>query len=135
MTIACNLYKTCKICGKSKWYKEFASKGNRRRRSYCKQCNNLYSFDINQLKLSDIEVRIKLPSNRKIRYKISYEKAKLLVEESMAGIVHETLIHKFYDDKSFRNAGTVLMFQKAIKTDFFGDYVIIRDLIFKQQKL
>ena len=33
-----------------------------------------------------------------------------------------------------RNAGTVLMFQKTIKTDFFGDYIIIRDLIFKQQK-
>lgn len=30
-----------------------------------------------------------------------------------------------------RNGGTVLMFQEDIKSDFFGDYVIIRDLILK----
>jgi hypothetical protein len=92
----------CKICNKSKWYKEFASKGNRRRRAVCRECNNLYSFDIKQLKKTEIDVRVKLPSNRKIRYKVSYLDAQVLVKEGMAGIVHETLIHKFYDNQTFK---------------------------------
>jgi hypothetical protein len=90
------------MCGRTKWYKEFSSKGYRRKRSYCKQCKQLYSFDINKLELSDIEVRIKLPSNRTFRYKVSNEEARRLVQEGMAGIVHKTLIHKFYDKQTFK---------------------------------
>lgn len=101
--ISCNLYKTCEMCGRTKWYKEFPSKGYRRRRSYCKGCKNLYSFDIKRLKESDIEVRLKSPSKRKkYSYTVSYEVAKILVRENMAGIVHDTLIHKFYDKKTFK---------------------------------
>ncbi|WP_312471245.1 HNH endonuclease [Neobacillus sp.] len=111
---SCRIYKTCKICGQTKWYKEFGSKGKRKRRTYCKQCKNRkdelkssspyfqYIFDPSLLKKSDIEVRIKLPSKKRIRYKVSYEQAVLLVNEGMAGIVHETLIHKFYDKQTFK---------------------------------
>jgi hypothetical protein len=54
------------------------------------------------LKKTEIDVRVKLPSNRKIRYKVSYHDAQDLVKEGMAGIVHETLIHKFYDKHTFK---------------------------------
>ncbi|WP_420909473.1 HNH endonuclease [Bacillus infantis] len=90
------------MCRRTKWYKEFPSKGYRRRRSYCRECKNLYSFDAKKLVNSEIEVRIKLPSKRKISYSVSYEEAKVLVQQGMAGIVHETLIHKFYDKQSFK---------------------------------
>jgi len=98
----CSLYKECKMCGRTKWYKEFPSKGYRRRRAYCRECKQLYIFDVSRLKVSDIIVQIKVFSNRKIRYKVKYEEAKQLIEEGMAGIVHETLIHQFYSKQSFR---------------------------------
>lgn len=110
---SCKLFKICKICDELKCYREFHSKGRGKRVSYCKGCkvrrNEIklpsiqYKFDVGQLNVSDnIEVRIKLPSDKRIRYKVSYEDAKLLVKEGMAGIVHETLIHKFYDRQSFK---------------------------------
>lgn len=108
----CRLYKTCKICNEIKWYKYFESKGKGKRKTYCKHCksrHNLgensssqYIFDTQSLKKSDIEVRLKLPSKKRIRYTIPYEQAILLVKEGMAGIVHETLIHKFYDKQTFK---------------------------------
>ncbi|MBT2727489.1 HNH endonuclease [Bacillus sp. ISL-75] len=33
---------------------------------------------------------------------VSYEEAKILVKEGVAGIVHEKLIHKFYDKQTFK---------------------------------
>lgn len=33
---------------------------------------------------------------------VSYEEAKVLVQEGMAGIVHERLIHKFFDKQTFK---------------------------------
>ncbi|MGG0277813.1 HNH endonuclease [Bacillus rhizoplanae] len=109
--ITCSLYKTCKICGQTKWYHEFASAGKRRRRSYCRTCKNRkneikipstpYSYDTALLEQSDIEVRVKLPSRKKIKYSVPYKQAILMVEEGMAGIVHETLIHKLYDKCTF----------------------------------
>ncbi|MGD6848822.1 HNH endonuclease [Rossellomorea aquimaris] len=98
----CSLYKYCEMCGRTKWYKEFSSQGYIRKWAYCKHCKQLYSFDISKLEGVDIEVRIKLPSNRKVRYKISNEEARRLVREGMAGIVHQTLIHKFYDKQTFK---------------------------------
>lgn len=83
------------MCRRRKWYKEFPSKGYRRRRAYCRECKNLYSFDFKKLEDENIEVRSKSPSKRKISYTVSYEEAKVLVQQRLAGIVHETLIHKF----------------------------------------
>ncbi|GIN88444.1 hypothetical protein J6TS2_48300 [Heyndrickxia sporothermodurans] len=111
---SCLLYKTCKICGQTKWYKCFESKGKRKRRAYCKLCKSRkneikksassiqYKFDTNLLKKSEIIVRLKLPSKKRIKYKVSYEQAVLMVEEGMAGIVDESYIHKFYDYQTFK---------------------------------
>ncbi|GGJ64415.1 HNH endonuclease [Virgibacillus salexigens] len=109
---SCNVYKKCKICQQTKWYKEFGSKGKGRRKSYCKQCSGKhgllslplseYKFDIQILKNTDITVRLKLPTNKRIQYKFSYEQAVKMVNEGVAGIVHETLIHKLYDKQTFR---------------------------------
>ncbi|MFS8189156.1 HNH endonuclease [Rossellomorea marisflavi] len=111
----CNLYISCEMCGTTRWYKEFSARVYRRKWSYCKQCKQLYSFDINKLEETDIEVRIKLPSNRKVRYKVSNEEARRLVREGMAGIVHETLIHKFYDKQKFKKR----ILERDNKTCFF----------------
>ncbi|MDM5187561.1 HNH endonuclease [Bacillus sp. DX4.1] len=110
--ITCSLYKTCKICGQTKLYHEFASMGKGRRRSYCRSCKNRkdeiripstpYSYDTALLEQSDIEVRVKLPSKKKIKYSVPYKQAILMVKEGMAGIVHGTLIHKLYDKCTFR---------------------------------
>lgn len=101
---SCDIYKTCKTCGQTKWYKKFRSKGQGRRRAYCKRCQSRfyqYKFDTQFLKNTDIKVRFRLPTNRRVQYKVSYEQAILMVNEGMAGIVHETLIHKLYDKQSF----------------------------------
>lgn len=112
---SCRLYKNCRICRQTKWYQEFESNGGRgrKRKSYCKKCKSKkselftssqlqYQFDTQLLKQEDINVRLKLRSNRRIQYTVSYEQAILMVNEGMAGIVHETLIHKLYDIQAFK---------------------------------
>ncbi len=110
---SCNLYKVCMVCGKTKWVKEFESKGNNKRRTYCKKCKprksklytsgfSQYKFDTQVLRETEIKVRIKLPTKKRIEYTVSYEEAVLMVNEGMAGIVHETLIHRLYDKQAFK---------------------------------
>lgn len=109
----CQLYKKCRVCEQIKWYKLFESKGKRKRKSYCRECkgkrNELfrlslhqYKFDTTRLKNEDINVRLKLRSKKRIEYTVSYEQAVLMVNEGVAGIVHETLIYKLYDRKTFK---------------------------------
>jgi hypothetical protein len=112
---SCQIYKTCRICGQTKWFKKFETKGRGQRKTYCKQCkkrkgelkssssSSQYTFDTYILKKSDIEVRLRLPTKKRIQYTVSYEQAVVMVEEGMAGIVHETLIHKLYDKQTFRD--------------------------------
>lgn len=64
--------------------------------------NSQYKFDTQILKREDIKVRIKLRFKKRIEYTVSYEEAVLLVNEGMAGIVHETLIHKLYEKQAFK---------------------------------
>jgi len=111
---SCQIYKKCWVCGQTKWYKEFESNGKRKRKSYCRKCKDIksesfglensqeYKFDTQILKRGDINVRIKLRFKKRIEYTVSYEEAVLLVNEGMAGIVHETLIHKLYEKQAFK---------------------------------
>ncbi|WP_176224059.1 HNH endonuclease [Thalassobacillus devorans] len=110
----CKIYKKCKVCGLVKWFQDFPSKGNGKRKSFCKSCtpnsnsvllpSTVYKTDVSHLSnTGNIKVRLKIPSKRKIEYEVSFEQAAKLVDEGMAGIVHDRLIHKFYDEKTFRN--------------------------------
>lgn len=109
----CILYKTCKICEQTKYILEFSSLGKRRRRSYCHDCRARrhekiltstipYRFDPSHLSAPIIKVRGK-GKKRRFEYEVSLEKAKQLVLEGAAGIVHETLIHLLYDKAEFRS--------------------------------
>ena len=108
----CTIFKTCKICNETKWYKHFPSKGKGKKESYCKKCkfrkheiilpSTMYYFDTSILQNNHIRVRIKSESKNGIQYYTSKRKAALLVNEGMAGIVNESLIHKFYDYKAFK---------------------------------
>jgi hypothetical protein len=137
----CSLYKTCKICGQRKWYKNFESKGGGKRRSYCKSCKNRkdkiklpptqYCYDPSLLSKSDIEVRVKLPSKKRIKYKVAYEQAVLMVEEGVAGIVHETLIHKLYDKQTFRQ---MILERDNYTCQYCGEYGDTIDHIIPKSK-
>lgn len=109
----CRLYKRCRICGEIKYWKLFESNGKRKRKPYCRKCKgkrnesfhsdlSQYKFDTQILEKGNISVRLKLPSNRLIRHTVTYEQAILMVNEGAAGIVHETLIHKFYNRQAFK---------------------------------
>jgi HNH endonuclease len=113
----CKLYKECKICGEVKYITYFPTKGGRKcrgRKSFCKMCKerrhekileNLipYSFDISNLEdREDIRIRGKLCNGKRYESWINIVKAKTLVEEGRAGIVHKGLIHNLYDKRSFR---------------------------------
>ncbi|MGP4069741.1 HNH endonuclease [Halobacillus sp. B29] len=110
----CKLYRKCKVCKGTKWYQEFSLKGKGKRKTYCKRCKSkrhtlklpqtAYSMNTETLEKGEIKVRLKLNSNRKIEYTVPHEQAVLMIDEGIAGIVHETLIHKFYDRKSFKKA-------------------------------
>lgn len=57
----------------------------------------------NELKVgAEIKVRVKLPSNKNLTYKVSYEKANQLIQDRMAVIVHSTLIRKIYNSETLR---------------------------------
>lgn len=109
---SCLKYKTCRICGQTKQYQQFVSKGRGKRRSYCKRCKGekweeknpftKYTFDTSVLKKADIKVRSRVTLKKRIYYKISYEQAVLMVSEGVAGIKDETQIHLIYDWQSFR---------------------------------
>lgn len=115
----CKLYKTCKICRKTKYFNDFKPMGGRKRnpgarRSYCRNCTDRkherilsstveYSFMLDTLDPSkDIVLRGRSAENHKYEKVITYEIAKLMVEEGAVGIVHSTLLHHFYSRKSFR---------------------------------
>ncbi len=105
----CTIYKTCKICGKTKHFKHFKKCGKRYRdrTSYCINCqdrsheiiipNTIYTFDTLELSEEFIKVRHK-KRNGKYRYEYwgSLQHARQLVNEGAAGIVHEKLIHRLY---------------------------------------
>lgn len=115
----CRLFRKCKICGEYKYLREFPFSGGKnknfsRRKSYCKACKSRkherklepmieYKNEISVLDASK-KIKIRGRSSKKYKYEsiISYDKAKKLVEEKAAGIVHSTLIHHFYNQKSFK---------------------------------
>lgn len=118
----CRLYKKCKICGETKYLKSFQSTGGKwsnpsKRKSYCWKCKERrhkrrlgpredleYKFDTSLLDATK-EIIIRGHDSSGYRYEnfISYDKAKKLVEEGAAGIFHSTLIHHFYNRKTFKN--------------------------------
>ncbi|WP_427036597.1 HNH endonuclease [Cytobacillus pseudoceanisediminis] len=99
----CNLYKTCKICGRTKYHTRFASNGREKgkRKSYCHECKIFKRkglkniFDIKKLEKSNITVGIKYKSKKRVFYRVSYEDAVKMVQQRTAGIVNSTLIHLF----------------------------------------
>lgn len=115
----CRLYKKCKICGETKYLKKFQKTGGRRsspssRRSFCRDCKGRrherilvprqeYKFDTSLLEPFQ-KLVIRGRSTRGYRYEniISYDKAKVLVEEGAAGIVHSKLIHNFFNRNSLK---------------------------------
>ncbi|WP_254843913.1 HNH endonuclease [Virgibacillus dokdonensis] len=116
---ACRIYKKCKICRETKYVKEFQAKGGRKanptkRKSFCRDCKDRrhevilgprleYSFDTSILDASkEITIRGRSASNYRYENIINYNRAKKLVEEGAAGIVHSTLIHNFFNWKSLR---------------------------------
>lgn len=116
---ACRLYKKCKICGEIKYLKEFPTRGGKKRglsarKSYCWNCKDRkherilsprqeYSFDTSLLDASkEIIIRGRDSNNYRYESIISYNKAKLLVEEGAVGIVHRTLVHHFFNRKSLK---------------------------------
>ncbi|MBP1080778.1 HNH endonuclease [Bacillus capparidis] len=119
---SCLIYKTCRICGQTKGYQQFVSKGRGKRKSYCKGCKWKkreqrnpfagYTFDISILKRTDIKVCFSLSSKKRIYYKISYEQAVLMVAEGVAGIKKETEIHLIYNRQLFRKM--ILIRDKSI---------------------
>ncbi|MEL3958175.1 HNH endonuclease [Caldifermentibacillus hisashii] len=115
----CRLYKKCKICGETKYLKEFQTTGGRRgnpskRKSFCRNCKNRrherilglrleYKFDTSLLDpFKDIIIRGRSTSGFRYENIISFDRAKKLVEEEAAGIIHSTLIHNFFNWKSLR---------------------------------
>lgn len=115
----CRLYKKCKICDEYKYLKEFPTTGGRKngpssRKSYCWDCKDRkhekiidskmeYIFDTSLLDASkEITVRGRALSNYRYKDIINYDKARKLVEEGAAGIVHNTLIHHFFNKKSLK---------------------------------
>lgn len=90
-----------------------------------------YSYDPSLLNKSDIEVRVKLPSKKRIKYKVSYEQAVLMVEEGVAGIVHETLIHKLYDKQTFRQ---MILERDNYTCQYCGEYGDTIDHIIPKSK-
>ncbi|MCH6265078.1 HNH endonuclease [Neobacillus citreus] len=106
----CKLYKTCVDCCRTLHYRNFKSRGKRKRRSFCKECGLKRKENLNKrvyrptLKEgSEIKVKAKLSNKRTISYKVSYDKAIHLVAEGMAEIIHDNLIYKLYDRVTFRN--------------------------------
>lgn len=116
---ACRLYKKCKICGETKYLKEFQTTGGRRsnptkRKSFCRDCKDRrherilgprqeYTFDTSQLDVTkDIIIRGRNTSDYRYENILSYDKAKKLVEEGAVGIVHRTLIHHFFNRKTLK---------------------------------
>lgn len=116
--VACRIYKTCKICEKTKYVSEFPKKtGIKRssgsRKSYCYTCQPRrhekilpsqphYHYDTSLLSGSIIKVRGKLTTGHYI-YEIPLKEAKQLVIEGAAGIVNPVFIHKIYSREEFRS--------------------------------
>lgn len=116
---ACRLYKRCKICGETKYVKKFQTTGGKKsnpskRKSYCRDCKDRrhekildpkqeYKFDTLLLDATkEIIIRGRNLSDYRYENIISFEKAKKLVEERAAGIVHSTLIHHFFNKKTLK---------------------------------
>jgi hypothetical protein len=107
----CNLYKNCKICGKTKYYTRFASSGRKKskRKSYCHECKYFKRngskniFDTQILEKSSITVGVKYKSMKRVFYRVPYEDAVRMVEERTAGIVNSTLIHLFNCKRTFKS--------------------------------
>lgn len=111
----CNLYKTCKICGKTQHFTNFAQNGKRYRcrKSYCIACKERkhekhkpevsYSYNIFLLSEPSIKMRERNKNGRLRREKwVSLQYARKLVDGGAAAIVHETLIHRLYSSKQIR---------------------------------
>jgi hypothetical protein len=104
------LYKNCSNCGRLKHHTRFASNGRdkSRRKSDCHECKNFkkiqsqHTFDTEILKKTSITVRFKINSKKRIFYRISYEDAVRMVEERIAGIVSEKMIHQLYSKEAFK---------------------------------
>lgn len=116
---ACRLYKKCKICGETKYIRNFQTTGGRKanptkRKSFCRDCKDRrherilgprqeYKFDTSLLDpFKEIVIRGRSTSGFRYEDIISYDRAKKLVEEGAAGIVHSKLIHNFCNWKSLR---------------------------------
>lgn len=107
----CNLYKTCSICGRTKYHTRFASNGRdkSRRKSYCHECKYFKRngskniFDTQVLEKSSITVGVKYKSQKRLFYRVSYEDAVRMVTERTAGIVNRTLIHLFNSKRTFKS--------------------------------
>lgn len=137
----CTLYKTCKICNETKWYQLFSSKGHGKRESYCKKCKyrkdeitlpeTFYYYDTDILQNNHIRVRLKIPSRKRIQYYTSKRKAILLVNEGIAGIVNESLIHAFYDFKTIRR---LILKRDNYKCGYCGGYGNTLDHIIPKSK-
>jgi len=111
----CYLYKTCKICNKTKHFTGF-SKSSRRyrdRRSYCRDCktrkherhipNVSYIYDVSILTKNIIKARERTINGQFRReYHVPLQYAKQLVAEGNAAIVHSTLIHRLYSREQIR---------------------------------
>lgn len=129
----CKLYKTCKICRQTQSIWSFSTVGGAKRpgarRSYCFSCYDRrherkiasleYSYDSVLLSEPIIEVRARTSTYKKISYTVSLEIAKTLVDEGAAGIVHETLLHRFYNRNELRS----FVFERDNYTCWYcGDY-------------
>lgn len=119
----CRLYKTCKICKKTKYVLDFpANTGKKRstgaRKSDCYHCRSRRQFDASVLSGRAIKVKGKKKKGR-FEYYLPIKRAKRLVDEGAAGIVHKSLIYMLYNQMEFRH----LMVEKNNFTCFYcGEY-------------
>lgn len=105
----CNLYKTCKDCGRFYHHSKFKSKGKGKRRAYCRSCEE--KRDVAKRKRNvnmtlkegkKILLRTKTPSGRMFGQKVEYEKARKMVEDGMARIINSTMIMREFDYDTFK---------------------------------
>lgn len=115
---ACQLYTTCKMCMKNKYALEFPRHVEIRNTRwakgfYCRECHNgdgeqwidLFDYPYNYDSTLLLGKTIKVRGRRKkgwFQYYLTIKRAKQLVQEGAASIVHPGLIHLLYNKKELR---------------------------------